>query len=119
MDELLKDTPEGKTLFASISPSGRNWNEIEEIWLTLSMRFASVASGIVHCFSPDRLSRTEGVQNFEHPYTQGAYANTQFEKEPNTLQQRTRYTNLVEWEVVLGSEKALHPISVSGSSGQG
>src|SRR4051812_3764567 len=68
IDELLISkefgTDEGRTLFKAInSASGRPWSDREEIWLLLSMRLAQAASGIVHCFGPDRFTRNEPLSN--------------------------------------------------------
>lgn len=105
LDELLAKTAEGRTLWASLTESGRPWCEKEEVWWVLSHRLARSASGRVHVFGPDRLTanRPYRDEEFRHKHLtqtsagmRAAYANTVFEKvEWPELEQNLNVTEIL------------------------
>lgn len=81
LDDLVKKSPEGRILWEELQSRSKNrWNEVEEIWGILSVRFASASIGNVHCFVPDRFVGFRPLKEFRHKYTTNSFVNTQFEK---------------------------------------
>jgi hypothetical protein len=78
LDELLKQSVSGVELLRVLGAPP--WAEKEEVWWELSRKLARAASGDVHCFGPERLSRTQPVATHQSGFTPRAYAHTVFEK---------------------------------------
>jgi hypothetical protein len=78
IDDLLGRSPAGTELLGLLG--AKPWSENEEVWWELSRKLARAASGDVHCFGPDRLSRSQPVSTHKSRFSARAYANTVFEK---------------------------------------
>jgi hypothetical protein len=83
IDELLegsppKGNPEGRELLRLLK--AKPWAQKEEVWWELSRKLARAASGDVHCFGPERLTRSQPVSTHRSRFAPRAYANTVFEK---------------------------------------
>lgn len=78
IDELLQGSPNGRGLLALLA--ARSWKEKEEVWWELSRKLARAASGDVHCFGPERLTRAQPVSTHRSRFDAQKYADTVFEK---------------------------------------
>ena len=78
IDELLARSPKGNELLSKLK--NISWSEKEEVWWELSRKLARSASGDVHCFGPERLSRNQPIKTHESRYVRGSYCHTVFEK---------------------------------------
>ncbi len=78
IDELLQRTAEGKEILALLG--ARPWDEKKEIWWELSRKLARAASGDIHCFGPERLTRNQPVSTHRSRFEPRKYADTLFEK---------------------------------------
>lgn len=78
LDELLKRIPTGAEFLSLLGE--KPWVQKEEVWWELSRQLARAASGDVHCFGPERLTRTQPVSTHQSRFSPRAYAHTVFEK---------------------------------------
>jgi len=78
IDELLERTAEGKQILTLLA--ARPWEEKKEIWWELSRKLARAASGNVHCFGPERLTRPQPIATHRSRFEPKKYADTIFEK---------------------------------------
>jgi hypothetical protein len=78
IDELLERDPAGKGILRLLGT--KPWAEKEEVWWELSRKLARAASGDVHCFGPERLTRNQPVSTHRSRFVPRAYENTVFEK---------------------------------------
>jgi hypothetical protein len=78
IDELLQRTAEGKEILSLLG--AKPWDEKEEIWWDLSRKLARAASGDIHCFGPERLTRNQPVSTHQSRFRPRKYADTIFEK---------------------------------------
>jgi hypothetical protein len=96
LDELLKQTQQGRDLWSKLTSGGTPWSKKEEVWWELSWRLARVAEGTVRVFGPTRFVRNEPISSFRHKYSTGSFANTVFEKvELPELEANPRVTEIL------------------------